>query len=143
MGKQVPLEIKGFEKREDLIIRNDYTKNDEYNETHKDAISDGDPQGKGTGHGGHTHVIPNHELALNTPDHIWYSEYNYSQLDTENGGGSYDIEGRNGIGGRNWIKAISKFNEENQYGIDYVDTTLNIADGQYVAGINSGLDKRR
>ena len=143
MGKQSPLEIKGFEKREDLIVRNDYTKNDEYNETHRDAISDCDPQGMGTGHGGHTHVIPNHELALNTPDHIWYSEYNYSQLDTENGGGSYDIEGRNGIGGRNWIKSISKFTEENQYGLDYVDTSLNIAEGQYVAGIKSGLDKRR
>jgi hypothetical protein len=142
MGKQSPLEIKGFEKREDLSVRNDYTKNEEYNETHRDAISDGDPQGKGTGHGGHTQVIPNHELALNTPDHIWYSEYNYSQLDTENGGGSYDIEGRNGIGGRNWIKSISKFTEEHQYGLDYVDTTLNIADGQYVAGINSGLNKR-
>ena len=130
MGKQAPLEIKGFEKREDLIVRNDYTKNNEYNATHRDAISDGDPQGKGTGHGGHTHVIPNHELALNTPDHVWYSEYNYSQLDTFNGGGSYDIEGRNGIGGRNWIKAISKFNEEQQYGLDYVDTSLNVADGQ-------------
>ena len=79
--------------------------------------------------------MPNHELAMNTPDHVWYSEYNYSQLDTENGGGSYDIEGRNGIGGRNWIKAISKFNEEHQYGLNYVDTSLNVAEGQYVAGI--------
>jgi hypothetical protein len=64
-------------------------------------------------------------------------------LDTENGGGQYDIEGRNGIGGRNWIKSISKFNRENQYDLNYVDTTLNVAEGQYVAGINSGLDKRR
>ena len=48
MAVQTPLEIKGFEKREDLIVRNDYTKNEEYNETHRDAISDGDPQGKGT-----------------------------------------------------------------------------------------------
>lgn len=135
MGKQAPLEIKGFEKRDDLIVRNDYTKNDEYNATHKDAISDGDPQGKGTGHGGHTHVIPDHNLAMNTADHVWYSKYNYSQLDTENGGGQYDIEGRNGIGGRNWIKSISKFTEEEQYGLDYVDTSLNVADGQYVAGI--------
>lgn len=135
MGKQAPLEIKGFEKRDDLIVRNDYTKNDEYNATHKDAISDGDPQGKGTGHGGHTHVIPDHNLAMNTTDHVWYSKYNYSQLDTENGGGQYDIEGRNGIGGRNWIKSISKFTEEEQYGLDYVDTSLNVADGQYVAGI--------
>ena len=140
---QTCLEKRGMEARHEQITRSDYNIEDEYSATHKDAMSDGDAQGKGTGHGGHTHVIPNHELALNTPDHIWYSEYNYSQLDTENGGGSYDIEGRNGIGGRNWIKSISKFTEENQYGLDYVDTSLNIAEGQYVAGIKSGLDKRR
>ena len=129
------LETRGIPARASALTRNDYTIHDEYSVTHPDALSNGDPQGKGTGHGGHTHVIPNHELALNTPDHVWYSEYNYSQLDTFNGGGSYDIEGRNGIGGRNWIKAISKFNEEQQYGLDYVDTSLNVADGQYVAGI--------
>lgn len=137
MAVQSPLEIKGFQKRDELLVRNDYTKNEEYNETHKDAISDGDPQGKGTGHGGHTHVIPNHELALNDENSVWYSPYNYSQFDTEHGGGQYDIEGRNGIGGRNWIKAISKFNEENQYGLNYVDTSLNVAEGQYVAGIKN------
>lgn len=137
MAVQTPLEIKGFQKRDDLLVRNDYTKNEEYNETHRDAISDGDPQGKGTGHGGHTHVIPNHELAQNDENHVWYSAYNYDQLDTFNGGGSYDIEGRNGIGGRNWIKSISKFNEEHPYDLNYVDTTLNIAEGQYVAGIKN------
>ena len=137
MAVQSPLEIKGFQKRDELLVRNDYTKNEEYNETHKDAISDGDPQGKGTGHGGHTHVIPNHELAMNDENSVWYSPYNYSQFDTEHGGGQYDIEGRNGIGGRNWIKAISKFNEENQYGLNYVDTSLNVAEGKYVAGIKN------
>ena len=137
MAVQSPLEIKGFQKRDELLVRNDYTKNEEYNETHRDAISDGDPQGKGTGHGGHTHVIPNHELAQNDENSVWYSAYNYSQFDTENGGGQYDIEGRNGIGGRNWLKSISKFNEENQYGLNYVDTSLNIAEGQYVAGIKN------
>ena len=137
MAVQSPLEIKGFQKRDELLVRNDYTKNEEYNETHKDAISDGDPQGKGTRHGGHTHVVPNHELALNDENSVWYSPYNYSQLDTENGGGQYDIEGRNGIGGRNWLKTISKFDEEHPYGLNYVDTSLNVAEGQYVAGIKN------
>ena len=131
MGKQSYLEKKGFEKRDELVVRNDYTKNDEYSATHPDAISNGDPQGKGTGHGGHTHVVPDRNLILTTEDGVSYSKYNYSELDTENGGGSYDIEGRDGIGGRNFLQSISKFNRENSYGLNYVDTSLNIAEGQY------------
>ena len=58
----------------------------------------------------------------------------YSNFDTSanNAGGIYDIEGRNGVGGRNYLKAISKYNEENQYGVNSVNTALNILDGQVV-----------
>ncbi len=124
MAKQSNLEKTGFEKRQELEVRNDYTRNDEYKETHKDAISDGDPLGKGTRHGGHTHVIPSDDKSVITG-------YNYHQLDTQHGGGLYDIKGRNGIGGREYLAAISKYNEEHPYGDTSVDTSLNIKDGQY------------
>ena len=118
------LEVKGIEKRQEGLVRNDYTKNDEYSQIHPDAISNGDPQGKGSGNGGHTHYLPDCTLPPTL--------YDYSNFDTsaKNIGGSYDIDGRNGVGGRNYLKAISKYNEEHQYGINSVDTSLNILDGQ-------------
>ena len=108
------------------ILDNDYNKNDEYSVTHKDALSDGDPQGKGTGHGGHTHSIPDHSKPS--------TMYDYSNIDTEKGGGQYDIEGRNGIGGRTFLKNISLYNENYQYGPGIIDTRANQADGQIVIG---------
>jgi hypothetical protein len=120
---QTCLEVKGIEARNELLVRNDYTRNDEYSARHQDALATGDPQGKGSGHGGHTH---------STPDCTKPSSIDYSNFDTENGGGLYDIEGRNGVGGRNFAKAISVYNEENQYGPNYVDTSENVADGQIV-----------
>lgn len=120
------LEVKGIERRQEELVRNDYTRNEEYNETHPDAISDGDPLGKGSGFGGHTHYIPDCTKPSTMID--------YSNFDThsENLGGSYDINGRNNNGGRNFLKAISVYNEENQYGVNSVDTTLNVQDGQIV-----------
>ena len=55
----------------------------------------------------------------------------YSNFDTTNGGGSYDIEGRNGIGGRNYLKTISMYNENYQYGSHLVNTEENLNQGQY------------
>lgn len=125
-NNQSSLEIKGIEKRQEGLVRNDYTKNDEYSQTHPDAISNGDPQGKGSGHGGHTHYIPDNTVPQTLMD--------YSNFDTNasNIGGSYDINGRNGVGGRNYLKAISKYNEESQYGPNSVDESLNILDGQVI-----------
>ena len=126
MAKQTCLEKTGLERRQEELVRNDYTRFDEYSQTHKDAISDGDPLGKGSGHGGHTHSIPNCDLPKGMMD--------YSNFDTQasNLGGLYDIEGRNGVGGRNFLKTISLYNEENSYGINSVDTTANVEDGQIV-----------
>ena len=58
--------------------------------------------------------------------------FDYSNFDTKNGGGLYDIEGRNGIGGRKRQMAYSMYNEENAYGENLVDTSKNVKDGQYV-----------
>lgn len=125
-NNQSCLEKKGIEKRGELLVRNDYTRHEEYNETHPDALSTGDPLGKGSGNGGHTHSIPD----CNRPSGM----IDYSNFDThsEKIGGSYDINGRNGNGGRDFLKAISKYNSEHQYGVNSVDTTLNVQDGQIV-----------
>ena len=126
MAKQTCLEKIGIEKRHDTIVKNDYNIEDQYSQLHKDALSDGDPLGKGSGHGGHTHYVPD----CNKPS----SMMDYSNFDTEssNIGGSYDINGRNGVGGRNFLKTISIYNEENQYGPNLIDTTANVQDGQII-----------
>lgn len=118
---QTCLEKKGIETRNESIVRNDYTRVDEYSTLHSDALSNGDPQGKGTGHGGHTHSVP---------DCTKPSAIDYSNFDTMNGGGSYDIDGRNGIGGRTYLKNISVYNETYEYGANLIDTALNVTDGQ-------------
>lgn len=126
MGKQTCLEKNAIEKRQEELVRNDYNRTEEYSDLHPDALSNGDPQGKGSGTGGHTHYLPNCELPKGM--------YNYSNLDTraENIGGSYDIYGRNGIGGRIFLQNISVYNESSEYGVNSVDTTLNVQDGQIV-----------
>ena len=123
-------EKRGMEERHQEITRSDYNIEDQYGPTHKDAISDGDAQGKGTGHGGHTHFLPDCTKPTTT--------INYSNFDTENGGGYYDIEGRNGISGRKRAMATSLYNKEIEYGPKLVDTSANVADGQYYFGQQIG-----
>ena len=127
---QTCLEKRGMEERHQEITRSDYNIENQYGPTHKDAISDGDPQGKGTGHGGHTHFLPDCTKPTTT--------INYSNFDSENGGGYYDIEGRNGISGRKRALATSLYNKEIQYGPTLVDTSANVADGQYYFGQQIG-----
>ena len=127
---QTCLEKRGMEERQQEITRSDYNIENQYSVTHKDAISDGDAQGKGTGHGGHTHFLPDCTKPTTTID--------YSNFDTENGGGYYDIEGRNGISGRKRAMATSLYNKEEQYGPTAVDTSANVADGQYYFGQQIG-----
>lgn len=121
---QTCLESRAITERTTEITRSDYNIEDQYSATHKDALSDGDAQGKGTGHGGHTHWLPDCTKSTTTID--------YSNFDTENGGGLYDIEGRNDIGGRTKSLAYSLYNKENQYSANLIDTAENQADGQYV-----------
>jgi len=127
---QTCLEKRGMEERHEEITRSDYNIENQYGPTHPDAISDGDPQGKGTGHGGHTHFLPDCTKPTTT--------INYSNFDSENGGGYYDIKGRNGISGRERSLAISLYNKEIQYGANLVDTSANVADGQYYFGQQIG-----
>lgn len=117
------LEKKAIEERHNEIVRSDYNIENQYSSTHKDALSDGDAQGKGTGHGGHTAYLPDCNKPSTTID--------YSNFDTTNGGGLYDIEGRNDVGGRKRAIASSLYNSENQYSANLVNTEINVRDGQY------------
>ena len=120
---QTCLEKNAIEKRNESIVRSDYNAENPYGANHKDAISDGDVKGKGTNNGGHTHTLPDCQKGPNM--------MNYSNFDTEKGGGLYDVEGRNGIGGRNRAVASSMYNKENQYGAHLVNTEANLNLGQY------------
>ena len=126
---QTCLEKRGIEERNVEIIRSDYNINDQYSATHPDALSNGDVQGKGSGHGGHTHYLPDCNKPTGTID--------YSNFDTSyqsNIGGCYDIKGRNGISGREYAMSVSMYNYENQYGAALVNTEQNVAQGQYQVG---------
>lgn len=128
MSKQSNLEKKGIEERSNEIVLNDFNNDDEYSSTHEDALSHPQstdkPWGKGTNHGGHTHYIPDSTKSK--------TQMNYSNFDTFNGGGSYDIYGRNNVGGRNKLININLYSSNNAYGPDSVDTTKNQEEGQYV-----------
>lgn len=126
--RQSALEVKGMLKRQEELTRSDYNKKDPYSDSHEDAISHpDDPEkilGKGTKSGGHQHYVPD---SSKSPNYI-----NYSNFDTTNGGGYYDIHGRNDQGGRDRLLAINIYNKINYYGDNSVDTSANINDGQYV-----------
>ena len=123
------LEKRGIDDRSQEIVRSDYNSENPYGPTHPDALSDGDPQGKGTGHGGHNAWLPDCTKPTNM--------INYSNFDTVNGGGEFDIHGRNDIGGRERSMARSMYNQENQYGADLVNTAENVAQGQYYVGMTT------
>ena len=117
------LEKRGIEERSVEIVRSDYNIENQYGPSHPDALSNGDVNGKGTGHGGHTHYLPDCNKPTSTID--------YSNFDTINGGGLYDIEGRNDVGGRKKAINSSLYNHEKQYSANLVNTEINLRQGQY------------
>ena len=128
MGKQTCLEKAGITARHDEIVRSDYNIENAYSSVHKDAISDGDAQGKG--HPtvkGHTHWTPSCDGTANNM--IKYD--NFATSPSDQIGGLYDIKGRNGIPGRDEQMARSIYNYEQPYGPTSVDTSANQQDGQY------------
>lgn len=123
MAKQSRLESEAIDKRHELEVISDYQKNtNEYSEQHEDALSNGDPQGKGTGI----------SMGYSIPGQTTNKGINYANIATNSGGGLYDIEGRNGIGGRKYLETINMYNSVNSYGVDSVDTSKNVAEGQFI-----------
>lgn len=129
LNGQTCLEKRGMEERHEEIVRSDYNIENQYSETHSDALSNGDPQGKGAGHGGHTHYLPDCNKPTGTIDYSNFATSPFDQI-----GGEYDIEGRCGIPGRRVQMARSIYSHLNEYGANLVDTTANINDGQYFVG---------
>ena len=113
---QTKLESTGISERNKTILRNDYSKTEEYSDTHKDTISDGDPLGKGSGEGGHSHIRPGNDFVTD-PSRV---------------GGSYDINGRNGNGGRTFLLNINTYGSNYEYSENLINTELNQQDGQVV-----------
>lgn len=120
---QTNLEKNAIIERDELEMLNPYNDTNAYNHMHKNAISDGDVKGKGTNSGGHGSYLPDYSKGKDMID--------YSNFDTDNGGGKYDIEGRNGHGGRNKSLTNRIWGKNNPYGPSVVDTTINRLDGQY------------
>lgn len=129
---QTCLEARGITERQNEIVRNDYTKDNEYGPTHPNALATGDVKGKGTG-GGHGHWLPNCQGDTNRID---YKNFTTDPSLKDKIGGYYDYYGRNGVGGRKDALASQLYNYENQYGPTLVDTTKSQLDGQYVFGEN-------
>lgn len=138
-SKQSKLEKIGIAYRDNSLVvqgqqvnafsRNDYNKNEPYNDEHEDAhwspentSPDGKPLGKGTNSGGHTFSIPDQGLP---------TDLIVPQIDTENGGGSYDIHGRREFSsGRNYLQNISLYTKNREYNRDSV-VLDDLIDGQY------------
>lgn len=111
------LEKRGIEERNIEIVRSDYQADKPYNAMHKDALSDGDVQGKGTGSSGHLHWLPDCTKPTTT--------INYSNFDTEHGGGSLDVKARE----ESLVRSM--YNKDFQYGANLIDTSANMNQGQY------------
>ena len=122
------LEKKGIDERNQEIVRSDYNSENTYGPTHADALATGDVQGKGVG-GSHTHFLPDCTKPTNMIDYSNFSTSPDMQI-----GGLYDIEGRNDVGGRNKALASSIYNYEHPYGADLVNTSENVAQGQFYIG---------
>lgn len=130
MNKQSNLEKIGLERRnQHELIRNDIKKTDAYDSDHDTAKwHEGaldKPLGKGT-NSGYGHTIPSqyNESSKNNIKH---------QLNTEEGGGSYDINGHpEKGGGRKFLQSINIYSANNPYGVDGIDTEINIEDGQVI-----------
>lgn len=131
---QTCLEKIGVDRRPIDRARNDYYSGDEYSKDHKDALSDGDSRGMGTGHPGHGHYTPDCTKAIMTDNGVVSSPIDYSNFDTNNGGNSYDINGREGIpnSGRNALLNINNYNRDIAYGKGYVTINVRQDEGQYI-----------
>ena len=100
-------------------VRSDYQRTNQYSETHPDALATGDAQGKGTGHGGHSHWLPNCTSQIGV--------FNFSNFDTAIASGAGNDADN---AARQLTLTRSLYNDVNPYG--FIDTTANVLEGQFV-----------
>lgn len=113
--------MNGQNGRHQMEVRSDYQRTNQYSATHPDALATGDAQGKGTGHGGHSHWLPNCNSQMGV--------FNYSNFDTALSSGAGNDADNNA---RNTAIVRSLYGPTNPYDTTIVDTSLNVAEGQYV-----------
>lgn len=110
------LEQRSDEARDNHLVRSDYNIEDQYSESHKDALADGDSRGKGTGSTGHGDSQPDCTKPVNV--------FDYSNFDTNissNAGNNADNKARTGA----MVK--SKYTPVQPYG----DVKIGSHEGQY------------
>lgn len=107
--------------RHEQMVRSDYNRENQYNESHPDALATGDAQGKGTGSSGHGHWLPDCNSAPNV--------FRYDNFDTDI---SFHAGNDTDNAARNEMLARSMYNQENIYDASAIDTSANVAEGQYV-----------
>lgn len=97
--------------------RNDYNASNEYKDTHKDALADGDGKGRGTGDfGGHGWIRPDSSKRKGQMSGMFISD---------NAGNACDQKLRQAMTSR------SIYGPGREYGKGSVDTTANRLAGQY------------
>lgn len=114
------LEKRSIDEREREIVRSDYNTNDRYSVTHKDALANGDAQGKGTGSGGHTFYLPDCNGSIGM--------INYQNFDTSpNSGAGNGADNE----ARQQAMVRSLYNTDKPYTMTSVITDVNRQAGQY------------
>lgn len=123
MAEQTRLEQEAVALRKEMLVRNEYQReNNEYSAEHPDAKADGKPLGKGTGS----------SVKFIRPDKSKPKTQMAYTVDTESeAGGLYDIEGRNGVGGRKRGMIFNLYSKDRPYSRESIDTSANVKEGQY------------
>jgi hypothetical protein len=135
--KQSALEAEAIKERKIELANNiSYGRGEgkEYSESHVKAKSNpNNPLGKGVGGTNMQAYTPILDKA-NTSK----TQYRYDSINTTEGGGQYDIQGRFDDGGRERLLHINIYSKENPYGPNMFDSLEDI-EGQYV--VKTGIKK--
>ena len=117
------LEKISMDERHEELLRNEYNPDNEYNASHQNAlnINNGDDnRGKGTGSSGHGYWLPDCTGQIGV--------INYSNFDTDI---SFNAGNRSDNDARTQSLTRSLYNHTNEYSYSLIDTSANVAEGQY------------
>lgn len=116
---QVCLEKVSMTARKEQLVKSDFNKDNPYNETHPDALASSG-RGKSTGHGGHTHSLPNCNGTIGM--------ISYTNFDTALASGAGNADDN---AARKTALARMLYSQDNPYSAEIIDTSANLAEGQY------------
>ena len=117
------LEIVSMDESHEELLKNEYNPDNEYTRSHPNALNidnGDDKRGKGTGSSGHSHWLPDCTGQLGI--------INYSNFDTDV---SFHAGNRADNDARQTALSRSMYNKDNEYSASLVDTSMNVAEGQY------------